>query len=45
MLTIGGIDFEDDRKKYRQDPAKIVIGTVGRLYELLTQQIVGLNQR
>lgn len=32
MLTIGGLSFEDDRKKYRESPAQILITTVGRLW-------------
>ena len=33
LLTIDGLSFEDDSKKYRQSPAHIVISTVGRLFE------------
>lgn len=29
-MSIGGIPFEDDRKKYLQEGGNVFIGTVGR---------------
>lgn len=40
MLTIGGISFEDDRKKYRQNASKIIICTVGRIWEMIKSNII-----
>jgi superfamily II DNA/RNA helicase len=31
LMTIGGIPFEDDRKKYLQEGGNIIIGTIGRV--------------
>lgn len=44
ILTIGGISFEDDRKKYRQQPHQIVISTVGRFWEMLSQHVIVLSK-
>ena len=32
MLTMGGISFEDDRKKYNEKAGHIMISTVGRMW-------------
>lgn len=45
MLTIGGISFEEDRKKYRGQPCHIVISTVGRLWEMLSQHVLILDRQ
>ena len=44
ILTIGGISFEDDRKKYREQPCHVVISTVGRFWEMLNQHVIILNK-
>lgn len=31
MMSIGGIPFEDDRRKYIQYGCNIMIGTIGRV--------------
>lgn len=40
MLTIGGISFEDDRKKYRQNTPKVIICTVGRIWEMIKSNLI-----
>ena len=44
ILTIGGISFEDDRKKYKEKAYQIVISTVGRFWEMMNQHVIILNK-
>lgn len=44
MLTIGGISFEDDRKKYRERPANILITTIGRMWELCRNKVIVIDK-
>jgi superfamily II DNA/RNA helicase len=40
MLGIGGLDFQEDCKKYREKHAHIVVGSVGRLWELMRNRVL-----
>lgn len=42
-LNIGGLPMEDDKKNYHESGFHIVVGTVGRVYELVSKKIVGLG--
>ena len=44
MMCIGGIPFEDDKKKYIEHGAHIIVGTVGRVYEMLTKNVINFNK-
>lgn len=40
LMSIGGIPFEDDRKKYLQEGGNVVVGTIGRVLELVEKKLV-----
>jgi superfamily II DNA/RNA helicase len=40
LMSIGGIPFEDDRKKYLQEGGNVVVGTIGRVLEMLDKRLV-----
>lgn len=42
-LSIGGLPIEDDKKKYLETGCHIVVGTVGRVYELVEKGILSLK--
>lgn len=44
LMTIGGIPFEDDRKKYLQEGGNIIIGTIGRVLEFVDKRLIKLNE-
>jgi superfamily II DNA/RNA helicase len=44
LMTIGGIPFEDDRKKYLQEGGNIIIGTIGRVLEFIDKRLIKLNE-
>jgi hypothetical protein len=35
MLAIGGIPFEDDKRNFLQYGGNLIIGTIGRVMELM----------
>jgi len=35
MMCIGGIPFEDDRKNYQLNGGNIIVGTIGRVTEMV----------
>jgi superfamily II DNA/RNA helicase len=35
LMSIGGIPFEDDRKKYLTEGGNVVVGTIGRVLEMV----------
>ena len=43
LLTIGGIPIEDDKKTLLTSGANFVIGTVGRIYQLLESGYLELD--
>lgn len=40
LMSIGGIPFEDDRKKYLQEGGNVVVGTIGRVLEMLEKRLI-----
>lgn len=40
MLAIGGIPFEDDKKNFLFNGGHVVIGTVGRISELVERHVL-----
>ena len=44
LMTIGGIPFEDDRKKYLQEGGNIIVGTIGRVLEFVDKRLIKLNE-
>lgn len=40
LMTIGGIPFEDDRKKYQQSGGNVVVGTIGRVLEFVDKKLI-----
>ena len=42
-LNIGGLPLDDDKKKYHESGFTIAVGTVGRIYELVSKKIVDLG--
>lgn len=44
LMSIGGIPFEDDRKKYVQAGGNVVIGTIGRVLEFLDKKLIKVGE-
>ena len=44
MLAIGGMPFEDDKKKFIEHGAHVIIGTTGRIHELYTKGVISFGQ-
>lgn len=42
-LNIGGLPIDDDKKNYHESGFTIAVGTVGRIYELVSKKILGLE--
>lgn len=40
MLSIGGIPFEDDKKNFIVNGGHIVVGTIGRIIEIVDKNVV-----
>lgn len=43
LMSIGGIPFEDDRKKYLQEGANVLIGTIGRVLEFADKKLLRIE--
>jgi ATP-dependent RNA helicase DeaD len=43
-MSIGGIPFEDDRKKYLQSGGNVVVGTIGRILEFTDKKLIKINE-
>lgn len=43
-MCIGGIPFEDDKKNYNLNGGNIIVGTIGRVLELIDKKLIKINE-
>ena len=44
MMSIGGIPFEDDRRNYQLNGGNVIIGTIGRVMQLIDKKLIKINE-
>jgi superfamily II DNA/RNA helicase len=44
MMCIGGIPFEDDKKNYNLNGGNVIVGTIGRVLELIDKKLIKINE-
>ena len=43
-MCIGGIPFEDDRRNYQVNGGNVIIGTIGRVVQLIHKKVIAVDQ-
>ena len=44
MMSIGGIPFEDDQRNYQVNGGNVIIGTIGRVMQLIDKKLIKTNE-